>query len=59
MSNNCCGTGLCVERKPVFLGGVCLPKLVELSLVLVIKPPLMMMRVDEDIRPIFNLLSNF
>jgi hypothetical protein len=37
MSSNCCGTGLCVERKPVFLGGVSLPKLVELYLAFVIQ----------------------
>lgn len=31
---------MCVERKPVFLGGVLLPKLVELSLAFVIKTPI-------------------
>ena len=46
-----------MERKPVFLGGVCLPQLVELSLAFVIKPPLMMTRIYEDIQPTFNLIG--
>jgi len=59
INNSCCGAGLCVERKPVFLSGVCLPKLVERSLAFVIKPPLMMTRVYEDIQPTFILICNF
>jgi hypothetical protein len=48
MSSNCSGAGM--VRRPVFLRDVCLPKLVELSLAFTVKPPLITIRVYEDIQ---------